>query len=59
MPEHSTIEFGPRHVTVWPRSPKAMIKAARWVDDLAGNNEGLRMSSCARYSMQRRDATPS
>jgi hypothetical protein len=26
----------------WPRSPKAPIKAARWVDALAGGNEALR-----------------
>jgi hypothetical protein len=25
----------------WPRSPKAVIKAARWVDDLAVGNEAV------------------
>jgi hypothetical protein len=42
----------------WPRSPKAVYKAGRWIEDLAGGNQQLReylVDVCMRAAAKRYD----
>jgi hypothetical protein len=52
---HELVERWPRR---WPRSPKAVFKAGRWIEDLAGSNLELRsylVDVCMRAAAKRYD----